>query len=237
MGLDDWLSFSDEQIVSRVRAGETGLYELLMRRHNQRLYRVLRAVVGDSAEAEDVLQEAWVRAFEHLAQFAGRSRFSTWLTRIAVYEALARTRKGRRFTALDESEPAAPREGLEAKGDDPEQELIRAELKHVMESAVDRLPESYRVVFVLRAIEELSTAETADCLNLSEEAVKTRLHRSRALLRRELESQVGPGVTDAYVFLGARCDRAVTVVMKRIANQSLPDLLRACSGLPRTALQ
>jgi len=220
MLLEECRTISDDDVVSRVRAGETRLYEMLMRRYNQRLFRVIRSVVMNDDEAEDVLQEAWVRAYEHLDQFAGRASFSTWVTRIAFHEALARTRKNRRWTPLEnpEGEIMAEAERRQTTAETPEMQAERSQLGRMLQAAVDALPETYRSVFVLREVEQLSTTETAECLELSEEAVKTRLHRSRALLRRDLESRLGPAISEAYVFLGARCDRIVMRVLERIGR-------------------
>ena len=220
MLLEECRTISDDDVVSRVRAGETGLYEMLMRRYNQRLFRVIRSVVMNDDEAEDVLQEAWVRAYEHLDQFAGRASFSTWVTRIAFHEALARTRKNRRWTPLEnpEGEIMAEAERRQTTAETPEMQAERSQLGRMLQAAVDGLPETYRSVFVLREVEQLSTTETAECLELSEEAVKTRLHRSRALLRRDLESRLGPAISEAYAFLGARCDRIVMRVLERIGK-------------------
>src|SRR5262249_32973005 len=172
-------------IVDRVRSGDLALFEILMRRHNQRVYRVARAVVRGEAEAEDVMQQAYINAFLHLNQFEQRSQFSTWLTRITVHEALARRRKHRPQEAL----PSADRSGNEgimesliAPDADPERQAYGAELGRLLESAVDALPETYRSVFMLREIEGLSTSEAAASLELGEEAVKTRLHRARAMV-------------------------------------------------------
>ena len=220
MLLEECRTISDDDVVSRVRAGETGLYEMLMRRYNQRLFRVIRSIVMNDEEAEDVLQEAWVRAYEHLDQFAGRASFSTWVTRIAFHEALARTRKNRRWTPLEnpEGEIMAEAERRQTTAETPEMQAERSQLGRMLQAAVDALPETYRSVFVLREVEQLSTTETAECLELSEEAVKTRLHRSRALLRRDLESRLGPAISEAYAFLGARCDRIVMRVLERIGR-------------------
>ena len=220
MLLEECRTISDYDVVSRVRTGETGLYEMLMRRYNQRLFRVIRSVVMNDDEAEDVLQEAWVRAYEHLDQFAGRASFSTWVTRIAFHEALARTRKNRRWTPLEnpEGEIMAEAERRQTTAETPEMQAERSQLGRMLQAAVDALPETYRSVFVLREVEQLSTTETAECLELSEEAVKTRLHRSRALLRRDLESRLGPAISEAYAFLGARCDRIVMRVLERIGR-------------------
>jgi RNA polymerase sigma-70 factor, ECF subfamily len=220
MLLEECGTIADGDVVTRVRAGETGLYEMLMRRHNQRLFRVVRSVVTNDDEAEDVLQEAWVRAYEHLDQFEGRASFATWVTRIAFHEALARTRSRGRWTPLENPGGGimAEAERCHTTSETPETKAIRGQLGRMLEAAVDALPETYRSVFVLRAVEQLSTSETAECLELSEEAVKTRLHRSRALLRRELEDRFGPAIAEAYAFLGARCDRVVMRVLDRIGG-------------------
>jgi RNA polymerase sigma-70 factor (ECF subfamily) len=204
---------TDEEIVERVLAGETALFELLMRRYNQRLYRITRAIVRDEAEAEDVTQDAFVRAFEHLDQFAGRARFSTWLTRIAVHEASARLRRGGRQTDLEESMPT-----LASAAAGPEQRASDRELGRAIEDALDALPEAYGAVFMLRDVEGLSTAETAACLDINPETVKTRLHRARALLRNHITARIGASVRETFQFAGARCDRTVAAVMARIAR-------------------
>lgn len=216
----DYQVLTDEQAVSRVLAGETCLYELLMRRYNQRLFRIARSVMKDEAEAEDVVQDAWVRAYEHLDQFAGRSSFATWVTKIAYYEALSRARKKKRTVSIYTSngENMHEPEYVDEKTRDPEQLAMDRELRNAMESAVDQLPETYRSVFILREVERLSTADTAECLNLSEEAVKTRLHRSRATLRRILRARIGSAVAEIHSFKGYRCDRIVAGVMRRIAE-------------------
>ena len=211
----------DIEIVRRVRGGETALFEILMRRHNQRLYRVARAIVKDEAEAEDVMQEAYVNAYAHLHQFAERAQFSTWLTRIAVYEALARVRKRKNLTEYDENLEAGEQTmtgiGFSAASWDPERQASNAELRALLEAAVEGLPRGYRVVFVLREIEGLNTAETAESLGLTEETVKTRLHRARALLREELFQRAGIATSYAFEFHLSRCDRIVQTVLDRIA--------------------
>ncbi|TAM98333.1 MAG: RNA polymerase sigma factor [Rhodanobacteraceae bacterium] len=220
MVVEESRTIPDAELVSSVRDGETGLYEMLMRRYNQRLFRVVRSVVANDSDAEDVLQEAWVRAYEHLDQFEGRASFSTWVTRIAYYEALARSRNSKRWTPLENPDGGiiAEAERRQATAETPETQAMRAQLGRMLEAAIDALPETYRAVFVLREVERLSTSETAESLELSEEAVKTRLHRSRALLRRELEENLGAAVTEAYAFLGARCDRIVAKVLGRIGG-------------------
>ena len=194
MVLQDCQSLPDAEVVDRVRAGETGLYELLMRRYNQRLFRIIRSVLTNDTEAEDVLQETWVRAYEHLGQFEGRASFATWATRIAYHEALARARAGKRWTPVEDPEgdvmPEVNRR--QSSTETPEAQAIRGQLGTAVAIRGRRAARNYRTVFVLREVEQLSTTETADSLGLSEEAVKTRLHRSRALLRRELQGRSAP---------------------------------------------
>jgi RNA polymerase sigma-70 factor (ECF subfamily) len=218
MVLQECQSLSDAEVVERVRGGAAGLYELLMRRYNQRLFRIIRSVVSDDEEAEDILQDTWVRAYEHLDQFEGRAGFATWAGRIALHEAWARARKSRRWTPLEGPEGEMMPEvlGRGKSPETPETQVIRKQLGQVLQSAVDELGETYRPVFVLREVEQMSTVETAETLGLSEEAVKTRLHRARALLRQVLEERLGPAVTEAYSFMGDRCDRTVARVLERI---------------------
>jgi RNA polymerase sigma-70 factor (ECF subfamily) len=212
-------ALSDEEVVARVLAGERELFEILMRRYNQRLYRIARGILGDEAEAEDVMQDAYVRAYHHLDQFAGRARFATWLTRIAVYEALARARRRGRVVEIDgmpdirkESIPA-----LRSTERDPERRAIDQSLRTALEGAIDDLPASYRVVLMLRDVEGLSTAATAESLGLEVPAVKTRLHRARGMLRRRLAEQAGAACRESFAFQGARCDRVVAGVLARVA--------------------
>jgi RNA polymerase sigma-70 factor, ECF subfamily len=214
-----WTTLDDEEVVRRIRDGEAALFEVLMRRYNQRLYRVARAILRDEAEAEDVMQHAYVAAYTHLDQYAGRAQFSTWLTRIAVHEALARVRRrgrevhGDSYSELGEE----PMRGLRSLGPDPEQQLFEGEMRKLLESSIDALPAPYRSVFVLREVEGLSTAETAECLDVSADVVKTRLHRARALLREELFERAGPAAAAAFPFHCARCDRVVAGVFARLS--------------------
>jgi RNA polymerase sigma-70 factor (ECF subfamily) len=203
----------DEDVIAEVRAGHTDQFEVLMRRYNQRLFRAARAVLRDDAEAEDVMQEAWYRAFAHLDQFAGKARFSTWLLRIAVHEALARVRRRARHADVDPLDDESPAGNSDAET--PELAAHRAELSRAIESAVDELPSAFRVVFVLRAIEGLSVSETAEATGLREETVKTRLFRAKGQLQRLL-AQHEDSLDEAFAFAGHRCDRAVAVVFARI---------------------
>ena len=204
---------SDEEVVARVRAGEVALFEVIMRRYNRRLYRAARAIVGHD-EAEDVIQDAYVRAYEHLDQFEGRARFSTWLTRIAVHEALARARRAGRLREFDENEIEETMRPSPSSS--PEKRVGDRELASVLETAIEALPAPYRAAFMLRDVEEMNTAETAECLGIPEETVKTRLHRARALLRQALTREVGAAVRESFEFGFARCDRLVTRVLARI---------------------
>ena len=207
---------SDEAIVGRVAAGETRLFEVLVRRHNQRLFRAARAITGSDEEAEDVMQEAYVRAFSSLSSFRGEARFSTWLTRICVHEALGRRRKNQRYEPLDEPHEAAmDREHPQLT---PEQDATGTELASWLQRALDGVPDTFRVVFVLRTLEELSVAETAECLSIPEDTVKTRLFRARALLQRELLEHAETQRSGVYSFMGERCDRITVAVMRRIAR-------------------
>jgi len=212
---------SDQEVVRRVLDGETGLFELIMRRYNQRLYRVARAILRDDAEAEDVMQEAYVRAYEHLGQFAGRSQFATWLTRIAIHEALARSQRRKRIDQLGAnpwSELGIDREvDVAASALNPEEQLSVSELGRALEDAILSIPEQYRLVLMLRDVEQLSTTETAATLELSEENVKVRLHRARAMVRKNLFARAGSEAPRAFGFMGERCDRVVARVMAKIS--------------------
>jgi RNA polymerase sigma-70 factor (ECF subfamily) len=211
--LEGWALLSDEQVVTRILAGQTALFEVLMRRYNERLYRTARAILKDEHEAEDVMQQAYVNAYSHLRQFDGRSKFSTWLTRIAVHEALARARRRGRYMTMDPEHPSPPAHDARP---DPERLAIARELGTLMESAIDRLPDGAREVFMLRQIEGMRTEEVAEALGVSEAVVKTRLSRARGALRRDLLDQAGLAATDAFRFLRPRCDRVVNTVLVRI---------------------
>jgi RNA polymerase sigma-70 factor, ECF subfamily len=197
----------------RVLYSDTGSFEVLMRRYNRRVIRAARAVLRDEGEAEDVVQDAWVRAYTHLRQFSGRASFATWLTRIAFHESLARRRYRVRHLPLDEHAAALP-----AATRPPEQEVGARQVASALEAAIDALPARYRMAFVLRDLEGLGTAETAACLEVPEATVKTRLHRARALLRSHLDAMLGVSADGVYAFGGRRCDRVVGAVMARIAG-------------------
>ena len=210
---------TDNELVARVRSGETALFEILMRRHNQRVYRVARAVLKDETEAEDVMQQAYINAFTHLHQFEDRSEFSTWLTRITLNEAFARRNRMKRaesLTAHAGDEAGDVMETMRSAQPDPERRAYAEELGRVLEHAVDELQESYRTVFMLRDVEGLSTSETGAGLGIGEEAVKTRLHRARAMIRRSVSARVGALTGSSFQFQAPRSDRVVAAVLESI---------------------
>src|SRR5437762_6840534 len=207
---------TDIEIVRRIVAGETALFEIIMRRYNQRVYRAIRAIVRDEHEAEDAMQQAYVNAYAHLHQFAERSSFITWLTRIAINEALARVKPRALQLAGDIDETLMNK--LESKTPDPEQQAAASEMRRVVENEIAALPPHYRAVLMLREVEGLSTAETAECLDLNEDAVKQRLHRARTMLRDNLYRRAGATLENAFTFGYSRCDRIVAIVMERITS-------------------
>jgi RNA polymerase sigma-70 factor (ECF subfamily) len=204
---------SDEEVVERVRAGDRALFEVLMRRHNQRVFRAARSIVRSDDEAEDVMQEGYVLAFQHLGDFAGRSRFSTWLTRIVVHEALKRVRRGKRIT-FEEDMDESPND--DQPSDNPEKLAGDRELARAVEQAVEQLPEIFRAVFVLRAVEQMSVSETSEALGVPEDTVKTRLHRARAAIQKRLLERTDSLTSSLYDFHLSRCDRVVATVLARL---------------------
>ena len=213
---------ADEALIQQVLAGNTALFELLMRRYNERVYRAARSIVRDEHETEDVMQQVYVNAFTHLSQFNGAARFSTWLTRIAVNEALARVRRQGRYDSFDEPRSKAEPFATHHPADDPERQAFAQELRGLLERAIDSLPNGMREVFVLREVEGLSTLEVAECLDVSEDVVKTRLSRGRALLRQLLMERTGAAAPEAFRFYRPRCDRVVAAVLATIAGQPPP---------------
>jgi len=211
---------TDDALIRQVLGGNTAPFELLMRRYNERVYRAARSIVRDEHEAEDVMQQVFVNAFTHLRQFAGAARFSTWLTRIAINESLARVRRQGRYEAYDEEVANVEPFMTHSPADDPERQALAQELRGLLERAIDSLPNGMREVFVLREVEGLSTMEVAECLAVSEDVVKTRLSRGRALLRQLLIERTGAAAPEAFRFYRPRCDRVVANVLAAIAGQS-----------------
>lgn len=214
-------ALTDDQIVTRVLAGEPHLFELLMRRYNPRVYRVTRAILKSDADAEDAMQDAYVQAFTNLASFEGRASFATWLTRIALHAALGRVRRGKNVTVVEDLDemPIAPEKhpmSSQMMAKSPETGADDRELRTILEAAIDELPEHYRTVFVLRAVEDLSVTEAAESLDLQEETVRTRFFRARAMLKESLLEKIDGATRGVYDFHLSRCDRVVAAVLARI---------------------
>jgi len=224
---------SDAALARAVEAGDLRAFEHLMRRHNRALYRTARAILKDDFEAEDAVQEAYLQAYRSIAKFRGEARLSTWLVRIVANEAFGRLRKRARRAAivpLHVEEDEAGRETAhdirtesEAPAmDRPDNAALRSEMRHLLESRIDPLPDAYRTVFVLRAVEELSVEETAASLGIPESTVRTRFFRARSLLREALAQDVDRAYVDAFGFAGDRCDRIVANVLAQVAGDSSP---------------
>jgi RNA polymerase sigma-70 factor (ECF subfamily) len=203
----------DDDLVALARTGDATAFELLMRRHNQRVYRVVRSVLRDDADVEDVMQQAYLAAFAHLDQFAGTAQWSTWVCRIAINEALGRNRQRARLAYTDESLEEAVTDLWRQPIVDPERSASGRELRQLVEEEMDRLPEGLRVVMMMREIEGMTTAETAAVLQVEEDVVKTRLHRARTWLRGRIEKRVGEQLGEAFAFGNERCARVVAGVM------------------------
>jgi RNA polymerase sigma-70 factor (ECF subfamily) len=216
----------DIDIVRQIRDGETTLFDVLMRRHKQRVYRVVRAVMNKESDVEDVMQQTYMNAFTHLHQFEERAQFSTWLTRIAVNEAFATRRKVKapesvvRIQFELDDDRRGYMDTLISPDADPERQAYAQELRRVLEAAVEALPDNYRSVFMLRDIEGLSTSDTGEKLGLGEEAVKSRLHRARAMIRRAVTKRIGGIAAEAFPFHALRCGRVVAAVLTGIAQCS-----------------
>jgi len=210
----------DVDLARRAQARDAEAFRVIMRRHNQKLYRLARSIIRNDSEAEDIVQETYVTAFAHLASFRGEASLATWLSRIAINEALGRLRKKKRAAAVISETPAGDAHiipfPLNSGSDDPERTMAQRQILALVEQATDALPDIYRTVFVARVIEGLSMEETADLLHIKPETVKTRLHRARALVRQKLDEQIGPILLDAFPFAGRRCDRLTEAVMKRL---------------------
>ena len=224
----DYAALTDGRLAALARNGDRGAFRAVMQRCNQRLFRIARSVVRDDSEAEDVLQEAYIRAFAAIGRFRGESSLFTWLTQITLNEARGRLRKHRPTVALEALEAAQergaelilfPRSGA---GASPESEASRAETRRLIEAAVDELPEPFRVVFVMRVVEECSVEETAAHLGLLPETVKTRLFRARKLLRKTLSARLVSSMTEAFPFLGERCQRITEAVLARLEPAARP---------------
>jgi RNA polymerase sigma-70 factor (ECF subfamily) len=224
----DYARMGEPQLTQLAREGDPRAFREVMQRCNQRLFRVARAIVRDDSEAEDVLQEAYTCAFAAIASFRGDASLATWLTRIVVNEAHGRLRRRRPTLGLDALDiPLERNQVLPFPGtsnEDPEADAARAQIRRILERAVDDLPEAFRLVFVLRDVEGLTIEQTAAHLDLKPETVKTRLHRARLRLREALDTQLADVMTGVYPFLGTRCARITAAVLARVchAHQDAP---------------
>lgn len=210
--------FSDEEIVKKVIEGSTPLFEVILRRYNQRLYRIQRSYLSDEEAIKDTMQITYIKVFENLHKFRGESRFSTWITRIAINEALKYIEREKRYTELHiADEDKQNQEQTMKEKITPEEITIQDDIKNILEKTVNRLPAKYRSVYMMREVEQMSTEETAGCLNISQANVKVRLHRAKNMVREDLEKSVAG--TELFNFLGNECDQIVYRVMSIINNR------------------
>ncbi len=215
------LAATDAELVARARGRDEAAIRAIMQSNNRRLFRIARGILRNDGEAEDVVQETYVRAFTHLESFRGNSSLATWLARIAMNEALGRLRRQRPGVEWSSLPPGTLEAQiiqfpLSAPSEDPEKSMAQREIQHVVEHAIDDLPEAFRIVFITRVIEGMNVEETAGILGLKPETVKTRLHRARTMLRENVERKIGPVVMEAFPFAGRRCERLTEAVMKRL---------------------
>lgn len=220
---------TDAELAGRIASGDMVALQYLMRRHNQTLYRTARSILKDDAEAEDAVQEAYVLAYRAIDHFRGDAKLSTWLIRIAVNVSIRRARKLNRSAEVIDL-VADPTDTRETGGESPEVEMderasgqpehaaMRAETRQLIEDKINRLPDAFRTVFVLRAIEEMSVTETAVCLSIPEATVRTRYFRAKSLLREALAREIDCCIGEAFSFAGDRCDRIVAGVLRRLSN-------------------
>jgi RNA polymerase sigma-70 factor (ECF subfamily) len=209
----------DAALAKRIEAGDQSSFELLMRRHNRMLYRLARSVLRSGTDAEDALQEVYLTAYRSIGQFRGDAALSTWLSRMVINECLARVRKSARRQNVI---PLVPSADIDAPApqdcDFPDRNLMRAQMRAIIERKLDELPQDFRSVFVLRVVEELSVEETAACLNIPEATVRTRHFRARGLLRESLAREVDIGERDLFNFGGTQCDRVVAATLARLKH-------------------
>jgi RNA polymerase sigma-70 factor, ECF subfamily len=225
-GFDSVGTVSDLEIVRQVLEGDASRFELIMRRYNRRLYRVARGLLRNDMDAEDVVQEAYLHAYEKLRDYQGRGPLSAWLTKITVNEALGRLRRteatGYRISFDDptESEEANFMAHLTSNLPSPELLAARGEMRRLLESAIDALPEAYRMAFIMCGVEEMSVAETAECLAVEQATVKTRYHRARQILQQQVLELLETSRAEVFAFDGVRCDRIVSGVLRRLGAPS-----------------
>ncbi|CCD86341.1 putative RNA polymerase sigma factor protein [Bradyrhizobium sp. ORS 285] len=209
----------ENELIQRAKARDEAAIRAILQANNRRLFRIARGILRNDSEAEDVVQETYLRALTHLDAFRGQSSLSTWLVRIAMNEAMGRLRGQRPVLQLNvdrEDRPAAEVIQFPSTSSDPEKSMAQRQVQTVVERAIDELSEPFRLVFIARVIEEMSIEETADLLGLKPETVKTRLHRARAMLRENVEKEIGPVLLDAFPFAGHRCERLTDAVLARL---------------------
>jgi RNA polymerase sigma-70 factor (ECF subfamily) len=211
----------DAELVRRARARDEAAVRAIMQANNRRLYRIARGILRNDSEAEDVVQETYVRAFTHLQDFRGDSSLATWLARIAMNEALGRLRRQRPAVEWTSLPPGVLEAQIiqfphSANSEDPEKSMAQRQIQHVVEHAIDELPDAFRIVFITRVIEGMNVEETAEILGLKPETVKTRLHRARTMLRDNVEKKIGPVVMEVFPFAGKRCERLTAAALKKL---------------------
>ncbi len=212
------ISFADEELISRILNGEKGLYEHIMRRYNERMYRTCMSIIHDDAEAEDIMQNAYVKAYENLHKFEGKSKFGTWLLRILINESLLWLQKNKRKISYQQSVLADNKtDSFNTKTNNPAHQVMNNELKKILEEAIGQLPQKYRTVFIMREVENMSTEETGKSLQISQINVKVRLNRAKEMLRKTL---VNSEYKELYSFHAIRCDRVINNVMQKINERN-----------------
>jgi RNA polymerase sigma-70 factor (ECF subfamily) len=214
-------ALDERELAQRSLARDDQAFRIIMSRYNRRLYRIARGIVRNDNDAEDVVQEAYVKAFMHLADFRGEASLATWLSRITINEALGRLRRKRtrkEVAQIDDQRTQAeiiPFPQMTTQ-EDPEKTMAQRQILQLVEQATDNLPENFRLVFITRVIEGMNVEETAEILGIPPETVKTRLHRARKLVREQLDKQIGPVLMDAFPFAGKRCERVTEAVLRRL---------------------
>jgi RNA polymerase sigma-70 factor (ECF subfamily) len=217
----------DSELARLIASGDNSAFEPLMRRHNRLLYRIARSILRDDAEAQDAVQEAWLRAFRSIRSFRGDSALSTWLARIVVNEAYGRLRRQKRIATVvsfdahqPDAQPGEYKDMADETTEPPETAAMRTELRQLLEFRINALPEQFRTVFMLRDVQEMSVEETAACLDIPEATVRTRAFRARALLRESLAREIDIATINAFGFDGERCDRIVAGVLDRLRAEA-----------------
>ena len=216
-------ALSDSSLVQQAISGNDKAFEILMRRNNRALYRAARSILQNDAEAEDAVQEGYLKAYQSLAQFHGEAKLTTWLTRIVINEALEKMRKRNKEAGtvslenvLDLEKHLSNANDGKTRPEGPEAAAMRAQTRRLLEHKIDQLPAAFRTVFVLRALEEMSVEETASCVGITEATVRTRFFRAKSILRESLAGEIDALFEDAFAFAGDRCDRIVSTVLERI---------------------